>query len=92
MSKGYDEHIYLPLCISFFPLSILDVIFLILCYPRTLLHDMETEFKKINDRGYVVFKNATQKQILNFCTEKFFTPIQGDYLHKRCFCFFIKII
>lgn len=83
-NKGVSELIYLPLCISFFPICIVDVIFLIYHQKGITLHDIENQLNVSVEHNIEVlenFNNDIEKVLLN----KKLKLIEQGYYHKRTF-------
>ncbi len=79
---GVNQSIYLPLCLSFFPICIGDVAFLIYHYPGIALHDMQEQLEKKNEFAIL---DHIDFDILACFQENQFQWLEEGYLYKKKF-------
>lgn len=82
--KGVSKLIYLPLCISFFPICIADVIFLIYHQKGMVLYDIEKQLSLSIEHNIEVLENLNN-DIEKILINKKFKLIEQGYYHKRTF-------
>ena len=87
LENNYDDNIYLPFCFAFFPLMILDLIFLIYHFPGLMLHDIKKQMDKTKSIGYECFEDINE-DVIGFLNTNHFTLLEEGYYHKRKFSFF----
>ena len=80
-SNGVDSKIYTPFGIAFFPICIIDVIFLIYHYPGITLY----EFNKQMEKEDLEVLSNINTDIVAYCVRNKFTLLEGGYYYKRRF-------
>lgn len=83
-NNGVESYIYLPLCLSFFPICIFDVIFLIYHQPGMILSDVESQLKTPIGANLETLEKIKYNLNEDLLKEKFKILEQG-YLYKRTF-------
>lgn len=83
-SNGADDSVYLPLCLAFFPLCLIDIIFLIYHIPGTTLYETKKKADKIKKAGYETINNPNT-DLDTYCLSNKFVLLREGYYHKKQF-------
>ena len=84
--KGVDSRIYTPIGVAFFPLMVLDIIYMFRHNSGMSLHQMEKQMKSTIEAGCEVFENVNT-DIKAYCEANKFEWLNEGYYHRRSFSF-----
>ena len=84
--NGVDSRIYTPLGIAFFPLMVLDIIYMLRHHSGMSLYQMEKQMKSTMEAGCEVFENINT-DIKAYCEANKFERLNEGYYHRRKFNF-----
>ena len=83
--NGVDSRIYTPLGVAFFPLMVLDIIYMLRHHSGMSLYQMEKQMKSTMEAGCEVFENVNT-DMKAYCEANKFQRLNECYYHRKIFC------
>ena len=83
--NGVDSRICTPLGVAFFPLMVLDIIFMLRHHSGMSLYQMEKQMKSTMEAGCELFEDANT-DIKAYCEANKFQRLKEGYYHRKIFC------
>ena len=84
--NGVDSRIYTPIGVAFFPLVVLDIIYMLRHHSGMSLYQMEKQMKSTMEAGCEMFENINT-DIKAYCEANKFEWLNEGYYHRRTFSF-----